>query len=176
MIRKLVRRGHEVGYHYETLTRAKGDCFLSISLFEEELEMLRRIVNIKTISMHGSPLSKWNNMDIWKFYDYKKYDVDEILLSIAYFNIHYFTDTGRSWERSYNIRDRVGSISPQNSICSTEDLIEYLQFKIEGPVFINVHPNRWTSGFFNLCISIFSDWGINQIKRMISKINGTWNS
>jgi hypothetical protein len=44
---------HEVGYHYEVLSKAKGDYEKAIELFEQELNEFRKIVDVKTIGMHG---------------------------------------------------------------------------------------------------------------------------
>ncbi len=71
IIRKIL--GHEVGYHYEVLSKAKGDYEKAIELFEQELNEFRRIADVKTISMHGSPLSKYDNRDLWKRYDFKEF-------------------------------------------------------------------------------------------------------
>ena len=44
--------------------------------------------------MHGSPLSKWNDLDLWDNYDFKKYGIlGEAFMSIDYDNVDYFTDT-----------------------------------------------------------------------------------
>ena len=53
---------HEVGYHYGVLSKAKGDYEKAIELFEQELSEFRKIVDVKTISMHGSPLSRYDKI------------------------------------------------------------------------------------------------------------------
>ena len=62
---------HEVGYHYEVLSKAKGDYEKAVELFEQELNEFRKIVDVKTVGMHGSPLSRYDNRDLWKRYDFK---------------------------------------------------------------------------------------------------------
>lgn len=169
-IRELTELGHDVGYHYETLTKAKGNDSQAIEIFEEELHKLRRIASVDTISMHGSPLSPWNNLDLWKAYDYRDYGITaELSLSIDYARLYYFTDTGRSWDADrYNIRDRVPARKHQQYIHTTEDLIEFLHNASEAPVFINTHPNRWAATPLRWCFSAVSDFFINRIKWMIS--------
>ena len=49
---------NEVGYHYEVLSKAKGDYEKAVELFEQELKEFRKIVDVKTICMHGSLLSR----------------------------------------------------------------------------------------------------------------------
>jgi len=59
--------GHEVGYHYEVLGKAIGDTQKAIKMFEDELGEFRVICDIKTISMHGNPLSKYDKCDLEGF-------------------------------------------------------------------------------------------------------------
>lgn len=169
-IRYLSRLGHEVGYHYEVLARAKGNIQQAIRLFEQELEHFRRILPVDTISMHGSPLTPWNNLDLWQTYDFKDYGlVGEAYLSIDYSNLYYFTDTGRSWDaRRYNLRDRVASLKPKQKVATTDDLINFLARTGNGPVIINAHPNRWAKGWLTWGIGVVSDWTINQGKWVVS--------
>ena len=51
----------------------KGNYNKAIKLFEKNLEYFREFYDVKTIVCHGSPLTKWNNKDIWDEYDYKDY-------------------------------------------------------------------------------------------------------
>ena len=75
IIRKIRDLGHEIGYHYEVLSKTNGDYAKAIALFSEELEEFRKICPVKTICMHGSPLSKYNNRDLWEKYDYHTYGI-----------------------------------------------------------------------------------------------------
>ena len=98
IIKKIHAMGHEIGYHYEVLDRASGNFEKAIKLFEHELENFRKICDIKTICMHGNPLTSWDNRDLWKKYDFRDYGITgEAYLSIDYDKVMYFTDTGRSW-------------------------------------------------------------------------------
>ena len=98
IIKKIASLGHEIGYHYEDLTLAKGDYERAIKLFENNLNYFRKFYDIKTIVYHGSPLTRWNNKDIWDKYDYKDYNIlAEPLIDIDFKKTLYLTDTGRSW-------------------------------------------------------------------------------
>ena len=52
IIGKIHDLGHEVGYHYEVLSKARGDYEKAVELFEQELSEFREIVDVKTICMH----------------------------------------------------------------------------------------------------------------------------
>jgi hypothetical protein len=71
VVKEITGMGHEIGYHYEDMDFAKGDPHKAIKLFEEHLAKLREVGEVKTICMHGSPLSKYDNRDLWKHYDYR---------------------------------------------------------------------------------------------------------
>ena len=75
IIGKIRGLGHEVGYHYEVLSKANGDYEKAVELFEQELNEFRKICEVKTICMHGSPLSKYDNRDLWTRYDFRDFGI-----------------------------------------------------------------------------------------------------
>lgn len=169
ILAQLYTLGHEVGYHYEVLSKTKGDMQKAIRLFEQELRSFREIGPVSTISMHGMPLSSWNNLDLWDVYDYKEYHlIGEATLSIRRSNLYYFTDTGRTWHTSkYNLRDYVSSRKPPRNLYTTNDLIAFLEKRPPYPIYISVHPNRWAANTFSWIIGVLADWSINQAKKAI---------
>lgn len=78
-------------------------------LFVENLEKLRQIVPVETICMHGSPLSRFDNREIWEKYDYRNLDIlGDPYFDIDFSRVAYFTDTGRRWDGAgVSIRDKV---------------------------------------------------------------------
>jgi hypothetical protein len=121
IIREIASLGHEVGYHYENLTTCGGDFRLAIDDFRSNLEKLRKIYPVKPICMHGSPLSKINNLDLWKKYDYKELGIiAEPYLDIDFDEIFYLTDTGRRWDGdAVSVRDKVKAQSSKGRGHST---------------------------------------------------------
>jgi len=77
--------------------------------FEWNLEKLRKFYPVKTICMHGSPLSKYDNRKLWEKYDYRDYGIiDEPYFDIDFNVVFYLTDTGRRWDGdSVSVRDKV---------------------------------------------------------------------
>lgn len=150
-IKQIIDLGHEIGYHYEDLTLAKGDYEKAIQLFEKNLNELKRYYPVKTICMHGSPLSKWDNKLLWQKYDYKKYGIiGEPYFDIDYDKFLYLTDTGRSWNsRSSNARDKVKSSFNYN-LKSTNDIIDKINSNSLPPFIIqNIHPQRWNDSLLS---------------------------
>lgn len=169
IIKKIAGFGHEIGYHYEDLSLAKGNYKESIRLFEEHLKTIRNIVPVKTIAMHGRPLSKFNNLDLWKHYDFNKFDlIGEAFLSINYSDIYYFTDTGRSWdEKKNNIRDLTKSKKGRRNIQNTNDLTQFIEAHKRNKTAIVVHPERWNNNALYWLLYFGFDFTANTIKKLL---------
>jgi len=69
VIKKIVDLGHEIGYHYESLTTCNGNMEAAYEDFKANLARLRKLVPVSTICMHGSPRSKWDSKDLWRKQD-----------------------------------------------------------------------------------------------------------
>ncbi len=145
VIKKIAGLGHEIGYHYESLATCRGNSIRAWEDFQINLAKLRDLTRVTTICMHGSPLSRVNNLDLWKTNDYKTLGiVGEPYLDVDFTKVFYLTDTGRRWNHtSASIRDRVESgcdIVVQN----TEHLILMArQGHLPDQIMINTHPQRW---------------------------------
>jgi hypothetical protein len=144
IIKQVLALGHEVGYHYEVLAKAKGDHASAIALFSQELEAFKAICDVRTICMHGSPLSPCDNRDLWKKYDFRDFGVEgEAYLSIAEKGFRYLTDTGRGWSGKHSLRDAMpgmGSVPLE----TTDELISWIR-SAEENLYMTVHPERWAS-------------------------------
>lgn len=175
-IRQLQELGHEVGYHYEVLAKTRGNLQKARLLFAKELSYFNQIVTVRTISMHGSPLWPWNNLDIWEKQEYEDYGIiGEAYLSLDYANIYFFNDTGRNWDNlRFNLRDKVQGISQDVKIKSSKDLIKLIPI-LSKPIVISVHPNRWSDKYYEWLLSSILDWIFNRIKILIKTIYGVRN-
>jgi len=145
IIKEIVDLDHEVAYHYEDLTIARGKYELAIQHFEKQLSRIREFYPSKTICMHGSPLSRWDNRELWKKYDYRDYGIiAEPYFDVDYSKVFYITDTGRSWNNdSVSVRDTVKSHF-NIKITSTAHMIDLIKAgKMPDKIMINTHPQRW---------------------------------
>ena len=126
IMEQIVNLRHDIGYHYEDLslvnkyfeidpeprTQNPEPVFEEgIKLFEKHLNTLRKYVDIKTICMHGSPMSKWDSRLLWKYYDYREFGVEvDPYFDVNFEDMLYLTDTGRRWNgSSVSVRDKAGS-------------------------------------------------------------------
>lgn len=145
IIKKVVALGHEVAYHYEDLAITRGDREKAIEHFGVQLKRFRQFYPSRTICMHGSPMAKWDNRQLWEQYNYQDYGIiAEPYFDIDYSRVFYITDTGRAWNNSsISVRDKVES-GFDIPIDSTFHLIQLLeQGQLPDQIMINTHPHRW---------------------------------
>ena len=157
IMEKISGLGHEIGYHYEDVDvvirnyklriRNEEDYQKLIDLayenFCKNLEMFRKNFDIKTVCMHGSPRSKYDNKIIWSKYNYKELGIiGEPYFDIDFNEFAYFTDTGRRWNgNKVSIRDKVNSKYNFN-FKSTKQIIENIDH-LPPKLMFTIHPERW---------------------------------
>lgn len=171
-IEKIRDLGHEIGYHYEDMALCHGDTQKAIRAFEKNLEKFKQFYPVKTICMHGSPLSKWDNRLIWEQYNYRDYGIlAEPYFDVDFSKVLYITDTGRQWNNSTSsVRDKVKSPYKFN-FSSTFDLIEAFQKeRLPDHIMQNIHPQRWNDGILGWSQELVVQNMKNQVKKIIVKI------
>lgn len=194
IIKQIADLGHEVGYHYETMDssseklkvrskKLKEKEFeklidVAYNEFCENLEELRKIYPVKTICMHGSPKSAFDNRDIWKKYDYRQLGIiGEPYFDIDFDKFFYLTDTGRCWNGyKYSVRDKMPQqeqwIKQGLVFRTTNDIIKAVQDnKLPNQIMITVHPQRWSNNYFEWTKELLSQrlknmvkWGLIQME------------
>lgn len=169
VIKEISELGHEVGYHYEVLSEAGGNYKKAIALFEKHLNEFRCVCDVKTICMHGCPLSKYDNRDLWKTQSFGGFGIlGEAYLSVDP-NLNYFSDTGRCWNSRNRIRDFIPGNSESFSAKKTDELIELVQNKTLPNFYILIHPERWASTFFEWGLYYSMDFVVNLVKACLMK-------
>jgi hypothetical protein len=175
IIKKIGSFGHEIGYHYEDLALCHGDIQKAYSSFCRNLEKLRMLQPVVTITMHGSPVSKWDNRDLWNYYNYKELG----LLGEPYFDLDFkrilqLTDTGRHWNNfKLNVRDKSMKYSPDNKhekfqFHSTGEIIDMAKAnKLPLIIMMSTHPQRWTNNMFSWTNELLFQSIKNIVKRRI---------
>jgi hypothetical protein len=151
VIERIASMNHEIGYHYEDLSLANGEFGKAIELFEKHLTYFRQFYPVKTICMHGSPASVWDNRLIWRDYKYRDFGI----LAEPYFDIDfnhtlYLTDTGRRWNGSaVSVRDKIKTgFQSHYNFRTTQDVIDgFENAQMPGSIMITTHPQRWDNSF-----------------------------
>lgn len=164
--------GHEVGYHYEELVMEKGDVERAYVRFMRNVCALRELVDVKTITMHGAPTSRFDSKDMWRVYDYKKLGlIGEPQFDIDWNDMFYLTDTGRSWN-GVSRRDKVlefkliweakGWIYEK-----TDDVIRALkEGSFPNRVMMTTHPQRWADNMWEWMRELV----VQRVKNIIKKL------
>jgi hypothetical protein len=170
VMEQIQNMGHEVGYHYEDMDFANGDVNKAYELFQIHLAKLREVVEIKTICMHGSPKSIYDNKDVWRHFDYRAHGIlGEPYFDLNYNQVFYITDTGRRWDGDrVSVRDKVKTETQFPTFHSTDEIIESLnQGTFPAQVMMNFHPQRWMDAGLQWWIEKFWQATKNQIKYAI---------
>ena len=156
IIREVADLGHEIGYHYEVLTKTKGDYARAITLFKEELHDFNKITPVSTICMHGSPLSPYDNRDLWKVYDFRDYGIaGEAYLSMDA-DMYYCSDTGWRWDKKHKVRDHLPG-NREFDAKTTDDIILAVHERRIPSLYLLVHPGNWTTN----TPEWIAAWGMN---------------
>lgn len=117
VIQEIEEMGHEIGYHYEDMDFAKGDVDEAYELAQKHLAQLREVAEVKTICMHGSPRSPYDNKEVWQKYDYRELGIiAEPYFDLDFSEVLYLTDTGRRWDgHKVSIRDKEPEVKRQKA-------------------------------------------------------------
>lgn len=151
LLDKIASLGHEIGLHYETVDKCRGDAASARALFQEELGLFRSRYEINTVCAHGNPLTRFDNKDIWKTASLSDFGLlGEAFLSLDYERFAYFSDSGRTWLNSESqkmpgkdcVKTAFGQWQPKTS----DDVIEIIREGKLPNICILTHPERWTAG------------------------------
>jgi hypothetical protein len=196
IVKKIAGLGHEIGYHYDDLTYCKGNHKKAIERFEKNLQTLRNIAPVKTICMDGSPLSKYDNKDLWNkeamsgepvsneshhsslttHYCYKNFGLlGEPYFDLNFDKVFYLTDTGRRWDGwKVSMRDKVPQqqqwIKQGLVFHSTEDIIQAAnKGQLPDKIMFTFHPQRWNDRFLPWMKELVLQRVKNVVKRGLLK-------
>lgn len=177
IIKEIASLGHEIGYHYESLTTCKGNIDAAYEDFCKNLQRLRTIVPVESICMHGSPKSPWDSKDLWKKYSYKELGITfEPYLDTDFSKTFYITDTGRRWDGyKVSVRDKIPVFqdlwTQDGQIYhSTNDFINAIKNStFPNNIMITTHPQRWSDNIVDWTIEMLLQNTKNIIKRILVK-------
>ena len=169
--------GHEVGYHYETMAKGRGDLKKALNIFLRESNHFLKYNKRITICPHGGYtlpgangytfsgmlrlflkfisgediFSKWKSADLWNHYQINKLKslvIADAHLSFDFKDTLYLSDTGRSWDNKFKSVDLVNSnIILDSPIQTTDDIIDLITSKKFNKIYILVHFEQWKSNF-----------------------------
>lgn len=173
IIREIAALGHEIGYHYECLSDARGDKEKAEKIFRSELSSFSDFVDIQTIAMHGRPLLPFDNRDMWRQDNFRKQVfselgiLGELYLDVDYQSLAYISDTGRNWVNGVsNLRDKVIS-DVSADFYSSGDLRNFLASSGAESLVFQIHPERWSANYIEWLIQLVFDSSVNIVKGIL---------
>lgn len=174
-IKRVADLGHEIGFHYESFARQNGNQEKAILDFAKGLQQIRTHAPVSTIAMHGSPLSRHNNLHLWQYFDYHDFDVQaEVYLDTDFQSIAYFTDTGRAWNSPVNLRDKP-SPWKQQPVPSTFHFISAItNGEMPSKMILNIHPQRWSDSWRHWHLERYGQRFRNTFKRILLLQQKVW--
>ncbi len=175
IILEIASLGHQIGYHYESLTTCNGNMEDAYRDFCDNLEKLRELTPVDSICMHGSPKSKWDSRDLWKHYDYHTLGISfEPYLDVDFSKRFYLTDTGRCWDGfRVSVRDKIPVYQDEWKkrgwiYHSTDDIIRAIKDdKLPKCIMITTHPQRWTDHKLEWTKELLTQKSKNMVKRLL---------
>jgi len=182
IIDKIASCHHEIGYHYETLDKAKGDIGNAIRLFSDELAIFREMYDVKTVCMHGNPLSKHDNRTIWKNCRLSDFSLlGEPYFSLDYDRFAYFSDSGRTWDINKNkIKDTIEECRFSNCVHNSDELINLINQGNLSDICILAHPERWpktdSDYCYRYCVDLMYNlgkWFLVKSRRISNRTRGS---
>jgi hypothetical protein len=162
--------GHEIGYHYEDLSASGGDMEKAIQSFGKNLEYFRQYYPVKTVCMHGSSSSQYDNRDIWKYARLEDYGlIGEPYLSFVFNTLYYLTDTGYAWDGGkYAVRDVVQNYSSA-SYHSSDDVIHAVENGQFAPQAMILAHTLWTDRYSLWAYLHLREFIRNRVKLLSNK-------
>lgn len=177
VIDEILALGHEIGFHYETMDKCKGDFEQAKALFDKEFAEFNSKSRIKTVCAHGNPLTIFDNKDIWKSLKYSDYSLlGEAFFALDFNRFGYFSDSGRTWIKSKSqkmpgkddVATKFDHIQPKN----TDDIIKIIHAKSIPNICILTHCERWTKNSIEFANRYLFDLACSSGKVLISAIRG----
>lgn len=177
VIESVAAMGHEVGYHYEVFTKAKGNRELAREIFQKEQAIFSGKWNSLTVCPHGGSFvdnadgyslknmmklipglltgkklfSHHVNFDMWAENMFEDFGIiGDAYRSVDFTKMLYLSDTGRSWDNRYKRLDKVDSlINPKYNIRSSDDIIKVIKNHEVDQIYLLVHVEQWKDNLFD---------------------------
>ena len=165
VIRNVVALGHELGYHYEDLAASGGDMNEAVASFQKHLEYFRQYYPVKSVCMHGSSTSKFDNRELWKEHRLSDFGLTgEPYLTVNFDTVFYLSDTGYAWDGGrYAVRDVVKN-SFGLSFHNTRQIVDCVSRGLYPEKSLVLAHTLWSDNLFHWSWLHFREFLRNRVK------------
>ncbi len=167
-MRRIADLGHEIGFHYESLSRTGGDRAAALALFQHELAACRAIVPVATVAPHGAPFAASANMDLAASIDSEGAELLGDASAMDFTHMLYVTDTGGIFGSPYNLRDRPAGQYLSEPVAPAH-LATWLAEHGVARLTLSCHPERWPASRLGLLQARITDAAGNAAKIMLHR-------
>ncbi|WP_462330989.1 hypothetical protein [Thiohalocapsa halophila] len=165
-MRRIADLGHETGFHYESLSRTRGDRAAAIERFARELAACRAIVPVTTVSPHGAPLAASSNMDFTASIAPESVNLLGDATDMDYSDMLYVTDTGGTFGSPHNLRDWPAGRCLTRPVPPAR-LMGWITLQTITQVTLSCHPERWPADYLSLLHASLRDAAANAAKKFL---------
>lgn len=175
VIRQIAAIRHEIGYHYEDMSLARGDAAEAKRHFDKSLTYFRQFYPVRTCCMHGAPQSKWDSKLLWQTADYHDFGIiGEPYYDTDFCDVFYLTDTGRRWDGyKVSVRDKIPEHQDRWTkhgwvYHTTDDILEAISNgSLPSHIMITTHPQRWLDNMGSWLYELIRQTMVNMVKRFL---------
>lgn len=168
-MRRIAALGHETGFHYECLSRTRGDRTAALERFAQELAACRAIVPVTTVAPHGAPLATSSNMDFATGIDARALGLLGDATTMDYSDMLYVTDTGGTFGSPHNLRDRPAGRCLTAPVPPAR-LAGWIAAQGITRLTLSCHPERWPAGRLGLAQARLTDAAGNAVKMLVQRL------
>jgi hypothetical protein len=152
------------------LARYHGDPIRAGEHFFSQLQYLRAIVEVVTVSAHGSAISSAKNIDLIPFINPEDSGLTgDAMYAMDFSTLSYYSDAGRSWDLfRHNINDYPPEFPPDYKAISSIDCLIALirEHRIAG-LYLSSHPELWAS---NGLEDVFLEMKYGRLRFLVKKM------
>ena len=173
VIRGIAALGHEIGYHYEDLATAEGDMEKATASFEKNLTYFREYYPVRSVCMHGSSTSKFDNRQLWETHQFSDFGlVGEPYLSVDFDKVFYLTDTGYAWDGGkFATRDIVTN-SFGHTFHTTQQIVESIKIQSFPEKTLILAHTLWTDSLVQWIMLHLREFLRNRLKLLAQSNQG----
>lgn len=140
----------EIGLHYDALVKTNSEVKRALTIFRYQMKFLNSIIEVKTISPHGSSTKRTQNTELLEKMNLNQFNLlGDAMISVDFEKIPYYTDAGRTWNLNKNKLNDFPNIviKDYKYVDKSSELCSLISREYYDAFYLSSHPELWTSSF-----------------------------